>query len=52
MVKEIEKALELATKANELSKANAFADVFAGKKDGGMYDNLVQMIKAEIDKQK
>jgi hypothetical protein len=48
--KDIQKAFELATKANELSKANQFADLLATRKGGGMYDNLVDMIKAEIDR--
>lgn len=51
MAKDINKALEFALKANELSKANQFADVLATMKGGGMYDKLVEMIKAEIDRQ-
>jgi len=49
--KDIEKALELATRANELSKANRFADILATKEGGGMYDKLVDMIEAELKKQ-
>jgi hypothetical protein len=48
MTKDINKALELATKANELSKTNQFADIFATKQGGGMYDKLVDMITTEI----
>ncbi len=50
--KNIDKALELATRANELSKANRFADILATKEGGGMYDKLVEMIEAELKKQK
>lgn len=50
--KDIEKALELALKANELSKQNQFASTLATKPGGGMYDNLVDMIMREIEKQK
>ena len=49
--KNIEKALELATRANELSKANRFADILAAKEGGGMYDKLVDMIETELKKQ-
>lgn len=49
--KDLNKAWDFAIKANELSKANQFADVFATRKGGGMYDKLVDMIKAEMDKQ-
>jgi len=52
LTKDIHKALEYATKANELSKSNLFADILATKKDGGMYDNLVDMIKKEIAKER
>ena len=51
MDKNIEKAFELATKANELSKANIFADILATKNGGGMYDKLVDMIEKELKKQ-
>ncbi len=49
--KNIKKALELATRANELSKANRFADILATKEGGGMYDKLVDMIETELKKQ-
>ncbi|WP_276503693.1 SMI1/KNR4 family protein [Terrimonas pollutisoli] len=52
LIKDLYKALEYATKANELSKSNSFADILATKKDGGMYDNLVDMIEKEIAKKK
>jgi len=52
MDKDLHKALELATKANEMSKSNIFADIISSKKGGGMYDSLVDMIKKEIEKQK
>lgn len=51
LTKDLNKALDYATKANELSKSNFFADIFATKEDGGMYDNLVDMINNEIAKQ-
>jgi hypothetical protein len=50
--KDIEKAHEFATKANELSKANRFANILATKEGGGMYDKLVDMIEAELKKQR
>lgn len=50
--KDLDKALEYAIKANEISKANIFADILAIRKDGGMYDGLVEMIKKEIKKSK
>jgi len=50
MPKDIYRALEMATRANELSKTNQFADVFATKQGGGMYDSLVDMITTEIKK--
>ncbi len=46
--KDIHKAFALATEANELSKANNFADILASKPGGGMYDDLVEMIEKEI----
>jgi len=49
--KDIQKALELAIKANDLSKANRFAGIIATKDGGGMYDKLVNMIQAEFEKQ-
>lgn len=51
LTKDLNKALDYATKANELSKSNFFADILATKEDGGMYDNLVDMIEKEIAKQ-
>ena len=50
MHKDIYKALELAKRANDLSKTNQFADIFATKQGGGMYDKLVDMITTEIKK--
>jgi hypothetical protein len=50
MHKDIYKALELAKRANDLSKSNQFADIFATKQGGGMYDKLVDMITTEIKK--
>jgi len=50
MPKDIYRALEMATRANELSKTNQFADIFATKQGGGMYDRLVDMITTEIKK--
>jgi hypothetical protein len=50
VTKDAEKALEFATRANELSKSNQFADIFATKQGGGMYDKLVDMITTEIKK--
>lgn len=52
MDKDIHKAFALATEANELSKANNFADILASKPGGGMYDDLVNMIEKEIGKLK
>ena len=52
MDKDIKKALELALKANELSKQNQFASTLATKPGGGMYDNLIDMIMLEIEKPK
>jgi hypothetical protein len=50
--KDINKALELATKANELSKSNMFAETWTGKKDTGLYEDLVKMIQREVAKGK
>ncbi len=47
---DLDQALAFATKANDLSKSNMFADIFATKSGGGMYDRLVDMIKGEIRK--
>lgn len=52
LTKDLNKALEYAMKANELSKSNYFADILATKEDGGMYDKLLDMINNEIAKQK
>ena len=50
IAKDVEKALEFATRANELSKSNQFASILATKKGGGMYDKLVDMITGEMNK--
>jgi hypothetical protein len=50
--RDLQKALEYAVKANELSKSNMFASVLASKAGGGMYDHLVEMIEKEIRKMK
>jgi len=52
MQRDLHKALELAIKANELSKTNMFAEAFAEKEGGGLYDKLVALIKKEIKKEK
>jgi hypothetical protein len=52
MERDLKKALAMATKANELSKSNYFADILAKKEGGGMYDGLIDMIKKEIKKKK
>jgi len=50
--KNLEKALEYAQKANELSKSNMFASEFSGKEGGGLYEDLVKVLKKEIKKNK
>jgi len=52
MERDLDKALEWVSKANELSKSNVFAKTIARKKDGGMYDSLVAAISKEIKKKK
>jgi hypothetical protein len=48
----IEKALEFAEKANELSKSNIFASDISEKINGGLYEDLVKTLKREIKKNK
>jgi TPR repeat protein len=50
MERDLHKALEMAKHANELSKKNQFADIFAKNEGGGMYDELVEMLEKEIKK--
>jgi tetratricopeptide (TPR) repeat protein len=50
MTKDVVKALELAIRANELSRANQFANILATKKGGGLYDTLVDIITGEMNK--
>lgn len=47
MEKNLDKALELATKANELSRGNRYANLLASTPEGGLYDQLVEMIMQE-----
>lgn len=52
MERDLDKALELAMKANEISKSNFFASTMSGKDGGGMYEGLVIMIRQEMKKKK
>lgn len=52
MKKDLDKALELAIKANEISKSNRFASTMAGKAGGGMYEGLVILVRQEMKKKK
>lgn len=48
--KDLKEAMRYAKRANELSRNNSFAELFATKDGGGMYDDLIELIKKEIKK--
>ena len=47
--KNIEKSLEFAIKANELSKTNKYSKIISTKENGGLYENLIIRIENEIN---
>ena len=47
--KNLEKSLEYAIKANELSKTNKYSKIISTKKNGGLYENLITRIENEIN---
>lgn len=50
MNKDYSAALDYALKANELSKKNQFADLLSSKKEGGLYNDLINLISRELQK--
>jgi hypothetical protein len=48
----LDKALEFAIKANEISKSNSFASALTNKEGGGMYEGLLIVIRKEMKKNK
>lgn len=50
--RDLNKSLSLLEKANQLSKNNMFSDIISGDKSKGMFEELLEIIKKEIENQK
>lgn len=48
--KNLKKSLELAVKANELSKKNKYTKIVTENSNEGLYENLIKKIESEINK--